>query len=286
MITFTAIGNLGRLGNSLFQYAAAKSLSISNNSDLYLPADIYERIWHGQKCLLKNFSLNFKTIEENTNVPTTTFHEPYQYSRRFMPFFFEQSNVNLFGHFECEKYFEKYKDVIMKEFSISSCLEEYANNFINNIKQGNNLKVIGLHIRRGDDVEVHNIRFLSDAGESSWLYNYITKALSFFDGDKTIIIFTGGSRDTQDNTNDALWCEENIKPKLLKYGNIIISQTDDPMKDYALIKNCDGIIISNISTFAWWASYTNNNNALTIVPKQVPNGPNLDEYWAEKFIKI
>ncbi len=38
-ITFSELGNRGRLGNQLFQYAAAKSYALKNNMSLFIPTD-------------------------------------------------------------------------------------------------------------------------------------------------------------------------------------------------------------------------------------------------------
>jgi hypothetical protein len=62
MISATLLGQNGRLGNLLFQYAAAKSLSLYHNCELKLHPDIFKINHHGQECLF-NKSLNqFKSI--------------------------------------------------------------------------------------------------------------------------------------------------------------------------------------------------------------------------------
>ena len=58
MITFTQLGNLGRLGNQLFQYALLKSISLKTNKEIVLPSSVKENVWHSQKYLLGNFNLS------------------------------------------------------------------------------------------------------------------------------------------------------------------------------------------------------------------------------------
>ena len=53
MITFNSIGEFGRIGNQLFQYAAGYSLALHNNSKLCLQNTVFDAEWHSQKCLLK-----------------------------------------------------------------------------------------------------------------------------------------------------------------------------------------------------------------------------------------
>ena len=56
MITFSKLGELGRLGNQLFQYAALRGLSLKNNYEIFLP-NLKIAEWHGQKCLLEEFNM-------------------------------------------------------------------------------------------------------------------------------------------------------------------------------------------------------------------------------------
>ena len=57
MITFSKLGEAGRLGNQLFQYAALKSAGLRRGYEVRIP-DPNEMEWHGQKCLLNNFNLD------------------------------------------------------------------------------------------------------------------------------------------------------------------------------------------------------------------------------------
>ncbi len=56
MITFYELGQLGRLGNQLFQYAALKSLGLEKGYEVMIP-NPSTRTWHGQECRLNNFNI-------------------------------------------------------------------------------------------------------------------------------------------------------------------------------------------------------------------------------------
>jgi len=57
MISFSHLGEYGRLGNQLFQYAILKSVQNKTGFEIVLPKDINVRNWHGQQCLMGNFKL-------------------------------------------------------------------------------------------------------------------------------------------------------------------------------------------------------------------------------------
>jgi hypothetical protein len=56
MVTFHKLGENGRLGNQLFQYAALKGLAIKNGYDVKLP-NPHTISWHGRLCLLDKFNI-------------------------------------------------------------------------------------------------------------------------------------------------------------------------------------------------------------------------------------
>ena len=63
MVTFKKLGQLGRFGNQLFQYAALRGLATKNNFKLLIPSNKKE--FHGQEYLLKNLSIPRKFFSNN-----------------------------------------------------------------------------------------------------------------------------------------------------------------------------------------------------------------------------
>ena len=64
MITFYELGQLGRLGNQLFQYAALRSLGIERGYEVKIP-NPQTRTWHGQQCLLSQFNIEAGYFSDN-----------------------------------------------------------------------------------------------------------------------------------------------------------------------------------------------------------------------------
>ena len=67
MITFPQLGQVGRLGNQLFQYAALKGLGLRKNYTVKIPR-FDDLIWHGQECLLKNFNLDVDFLDSTDKI--------------------------------------------------------------------------------------------------------------------------------------------------------------------------------------------------------------------------
>jgi Glycosyl transferase family 11 len=121
MITFRELGNMGRLGNQMFQIAATVALAIRNNDDYIFPP------WPSEPF----FSLTNCFSNELPNGPTFT--EPsFTYSP--IPY---QPNLNINGFFQSEKYFEDQQNVIR---SLLTPKHGYG------IQYG----YTAIHVRRGD----------------------------------------------------------------------------------------------------------------------------------------
>ena len=63
MITNLKIGNMGRIGNQLFQYSFLRGISLKLNHTICLPKNS-DLIFHGQHFLLKKFNLNCEFSDE------------------------------------------------------------------------------------------------------------------------------------------------------------------------------------------------------------------------------
>ena len=65
MITYTQLGNFGRLGNQLFQYAALRSVSLETGYEMKIP-DPEQVVWQNQRCQLTEFNIgcDFLTDED------------------------------------------------------------------------------------------------------------------------------------------------------------------------------------------------------------------------------
>jgi hypothetical protein len=283
MITFNELGKYGRLGNQLFQYAALRALSLEKGYKISLPP-LDNRIWHGQKCLLNNFKIK---TNSSPFKPSFTYSEPSLIT--FDPEFFSlPDGINLHGFFQNLKYFDKHKKIICKELILKSQYLSQAQTLLSNYQSSYpDYKLVTLHIRRGDNITV-NGGFISLFGSddtkldpnSPWAI-YFNNAKKLF-GEKTkYLIFTGGNRDNNDQA-DLDWVTNNLG------SECILASTLDPLIDYALIYLCSNNILSYVSSFGWWASYSNLDlNKTVVMPKNYfVNGQDTTRLTPKNWITI
>lgn len=125
MITFPALGNFGRLGNQLFQMAAAIGLALDHNDTYGFP------LWRYSD----RFRIGGCFHERLPDVPV--YREPaFEYNE--IPY---QDNLGIYGYFQSWRYFERHADVIralLSPIDIPSCEAHES--------------TASVHVRRGDYV--------------------------------------------------------------------------------------------------------------------------------------
>ena len=188
MLAFNELGNSGRLGNQMFQYAPLRGIAANKGYDWCIPPFGIQRI--------DNYSLANCFLMED--VKSTN---QYLLDRGFAPvvmekqYHFDQelldlcpNDVSIQGFFQTEKYFAGIRDVIRKEFTFHEDLVTPIVEFLNELKDP-----IFLHVRRGDPN-------LVDARGFKWSYTqcssqhppqtleYYEEALKRFPEDQEVVI--------------------------------------------------------------------------------------------------
>lgn len=252
MITFQKIGNYGRLGNQLFQYAALKSLSLRKNYQLVLPNNQHNR--------LVEFNLRTHYAPVNTIPVSNIYSEKhFHYDSEF---FNCQDNTSFEGYYQSDKYFKDIDYIIRREFVLKNTnIINEANNTISKIKDRHpNQKITGFHIRRGDNVPansnyatVEGAQFKTNKEDYHPLLEqrYIDYCLNEFQDDVKLIF--------SDSQKDIEWCKQNLKADHLYF----IGGNND-LFDFQIMQLCDNLAISN-SSFSWWSAWLNKNEHKRII---------------------
>ena len=132
MITHNSIGYSGRLGNQMFQYATLKEVSLETNLPCFIPDntkikldgvfDFTNNEWIKYKLdLLDGFEITTSLLNVQSNLL-------YQ-EKGFMfesEIFDINDNTAIEGYFQSYKYFDKYKECILNEFTFK---KEILNKF-------------------------------------------------------------------------------------------------------------------------------------------------------------
>ena len=282
-ISFNGLGNEGRLGNQIFQYAFIRGLAAKTGYDWMIPPDESDRF--DNYGLFECFELTgckktgegrFQTLE----CRDTLFHPEIFTDAR--------DNINYSGTYQTEKYFKHIDTEIRKDLTFQKDYLNPCQEFVNSL--GGRDNCIFLHVRRG------NPNITGRRGEK-WSYQmiqeyhplckkeYYIEALKEFPEDKNVII-----------VSDLIsWCKKQdwLQEDRFYFSDSSYETFGDgasvPYIDLCLMSLCGGGIIAN-SSLSWWGAWLQNNTGKVVAPDPWYGSANahLDtkDLIPERWIKI
>lgn len=255
-IYYNELGNLGHLGNQMFQYASLQGIANNRGFDWMIPPK-------------NNFGKNYPTLRSNiydcfyldididkhTGVSDVeTVSEKYH---GFDEDLFNTcpDNINLSGYFQSYKYFENIKKKIKRDFTFLPFYREI-------IPQKNTLAI---HVRRTDYLG------LSDY-HTNLPEEYYYSALDSIGDFSEVVVFS----------DDIEWC------KTLQIFQGFTFSIGNPYMDLQIMSKCSKHIIAN-SSFSWWGAWLSESDNV-IAPKQwfgpALSGHSIDGYYLPHWTVI
>ena len=230
MLAFNHLGTLGRLANQMFQYASLRGMAARKGYDFGIPPSNFENEWQNHQ-LFEVFELphlpkqNIRFLD-NGHAPVVQ-EKTFTYDKELHDLC--PNEVSLWGFFQSEKYFKDIEGSIKEDFTFKENIlqpcKEMGDSFDN---------AISLHVRRTDYIP-------NKANHFNLGLDYYEKALSKFDNDRTVVVFS----------DDPKWCQEQ---EFFAGDRFLISESDDNAIDLCLMTFCNSHIIAN-SSFSWWGAW-------------------------------
>ena len=243
-VAFNHLGQLGQLGNQMFQYAAAKGVASKLDVPFMIPnhRQVFDDgIGNRYTILLFNaFKLTSASLLGTLRTENYVQENGFSFNKDLFKID-NTENVSLYGFFQTEKYFKHIQKEIRKDFTFKDEIKDECDDLI---KQFTN--PIALHVRRGDFV-------WNNKNHPPLGLDYYESALKLFDSDREVIIFS----------DDTEWCKEQ---ELFANDRFAVAEGGDQFYDLCLMSMCDDFIIAN-STFSWWGAWLGNRGKV-VAPKQ------------------
>ena len=260
---------MGGLGNQMFQYAFARSLSLHANINLkistrYLINDSFGR----------NYSLNHLSIPDNllmTHNEEIITHAEFYFARKlglhkiskrylydksfdcYVPEYFSVKDIIVNGYFQSAKNFIDYDDIIRREFRVSVDPSDENKRMIDELM---NCESVCVHVRRGDYL---NVKY-GNVCDCRYYYEAMKYIYERMKNKNPVYYFFSTSHE------DILWLKENYRfPEF----NVKYIDFDNPdYEELRLMYSCRHFVIAN-STFSWWGSYlSENQNKIICAPSR------------------
>jgi hypothetical protein len=226
----------GRMGNQMFQIAAAIGCAVKWNYDWDVPTETNDKIkWPNYfKRMSKELPVDWikaGVFKENG------FH--FQEIPKHDPLLLD-------GYFQSEKYFKHCQEKIRHEFALPSFSMPK--------------KSVSLHVRRGDYLTLSNHHPTLDV-------DYYRKAIWYF--------IEKGFDHFEVFSDDMDWCRQNLNSDKLTRATFMyhdnektgIPEIANAHTDMAMMASCHHHIIAN-SSFSWWGAWMGiNTDKIVIAPK-------------------
>jgi len=299
------------IGNQMFMYASAYSLSKEMNRELFLDNETaFLSKKNISKYALDNFKITSHIVEDKYKFKNFSGYLKRKFLlkinslRSKKKFFIEKKNINkvtsfdnsfvnktfhdhlyLEGHFESQKYFINHSDEIKNQFQFINYHEFKNNSFFNEICNSNSVSVCIRQNRFNEGRGKNNLENINKSSKYSLeQINYINKASSII-------------KSKIPNAKFYLWSNDfsNLKKENFNFKFTAVNISNHDIKfdiralNLFLISNCKHFIVTP-STFNWWGAWLSNNKDKIIIR---PNDNyfslfkinNLD-FWPETWLKI
>ncbi len=223
----------GRLGNQLFQIAAALSLAIDHNAEAVFP-----------DYLLRNqydIPINREMIFPHLNFEQPRAGVEYQYVEnrdfKYSPIPY-RPNMRILGYFQSEKFFKHNKDKILPYFEPSDKITSYLQSKYDDL------------LCHPCTVAIHLRGYLQESPNLKEMFpfigqDYVEQAASLFPEHALFVIFT----------DQIEWAKHELKDFSRPH---VFIENEMHYHDFFLMSFLKHQIICN-SSFGWWAAYLNKN---------------------------
>ena len=232
MIGFNALGQLGRLGNQMFQFAALKGIARHRGFEYCFPPTRNKNEWTDHQLFnafkfASTSQLNVQFIDVDR---PTVMEGTFSFNEKF---FNECPDwVSIQGYFQTEKYFKHIRDELLKDFEFRDEILEPCTEMMSQFDSA----PIALHIRRTD--------YVTNPNHTALGLDYYEEALKQF-GDSEVLVFS----------DDPEWCNQQ---ELFSGDRFLIAEGNTNYVDLCLMTLCSGHIIAN-SSFSWWGAWLSNS---------------------------
>jgi hypothetical protein len=266
----------GGLGNQMFQYAAARRLSLFRNTPLKLDLSWYDNEKDSGTTgrpfeLADCFNIEAEVLANPTNLIVLNsddriqklknhiIRRPYLIRQAEQKFNFDRSlltapsNSYLEGYWQSEKYFNDHANSIRTDLEFKPELDKENSLILSKIISSES---VSLHVRRGDYVSSASTNSFHGTTDE----NYYNQSIAMLRSKAKNIRFFIFSDDIE-------WCKNNLR--VPPESTFIAHNTGvNSFKDMQLMSKCKHNIIAN-SSFSWWGAWLNRNkNKNIIAPKQ------------------
>jgi len=278
MIGYDRLGQNGRFGNQLFQFAALRGIAAHHGYEWCIPPEDHHNVAnYGIHYPFKK-KKNTGFINSNVSPQAMSSKEALAALNPDTPTYADSvsnfdedlfnnfpDGANLDGYLQTERYFKHIEDEIREEFEIIDEIVEPCKEFISQFDD-----IIFLHVRRGDMVNLQDYHCVMSP-------DYFKRALEHFDENVTVLVCS----------DDPEWC---LKQEVFGGDRFLVNidvpefdhyhldadgqrrKSKVPYIDFCMMTLCNGGILS-ASTLGWWGAWLQKDRTNPVIVPENWYGP-------------
>ncbi|XP_048410617.1 galactoside alpha-(1,2)-fucosyltransferase 2-like [Stegostoma tigrinum] len=253
----------GRLGNLMGQYATLFALARLNRKQAYIFPSM-------ANSLSQTFKITLPTIhqEAEAKIPWQNYHISDWMDERYKNILGD--HVKFFGYPCSWTFYHHIREEILHEFSFHEFVTKEINLYLRKITaQHQNVTYVGVHVRRGDYIQVMPQVWKGVIADR----NYLENAMAYFRDKYKDVIFIVTS-------NGLDWCRKNIDASKGDVYFVGDGNESKPQRDFAILAHCNHTIMT-IGTFGYWAAYLAGGEVIYLTNFTLPGSPFLKVFKYE-----
>lgn len=236
MISFQQLGQWGRLGNQMYEYAALLGIGAELGYDVAIPAADRHQL---AGCFAITAPVlrrrDLRRIKHVHTEPTVGWSDAYRSIR---------DGTDLRGFFQSPRYFPD-REVVRREFSFHAPIRKAAEAAEQRWRAlAPDRALVGVTVRRGD-YQLHPEQFVP-----LWSTGFYDRAMTCLRD----LLGPGVEPQYLVSSDEPDWCRSQFVG-----DDVHVIGADDGIDDVAqlaLLARCDHLIIAN-SSYSWWAAWLN-----------------------------
>gem|GEM_PF-791720 len=258
MISFSRLGQMGRLGNQLFQYAFLRTYARTLGRRFFCPK------WLGDEIFLLNEGAKRGLTSEGI---VDTYQEPEDHTGYNAEVLEAGDGTEFRGFFQTAKYFDA--DLVKKWYTFNDRIRSVREKY----RHLDFAESVGLHVRFGDMVSYPVAQALFYLPENG----FYARALERVTHKDHVLVFSDEPRAAEQHLSGV-------------GGNFVFIEGNHDFEDLYLMTLCHDFVCS-ASTFSWWGAFLNRHESRTIIaPREGPFRPGApvhnEDYWPEEWVLL
>lgn len=283
----------GGLGNQLFQYAIGRRIALARGVELVLDTSWYRRLHRRRSVTARQFELGDfhvsarETRPEEARKARNSTHRFWRHfpliprydvvrevSKRFQPDVFQaKDGTYLLGFWQCPRYFEDIRTVLMEDLAIRVPLSREEKLTEDRIIESQN--AVAVHVRRGDYVTLASAAKFHGTCGVEYYQNAVTEMEQRL-GRPNYFVFS----------DDMEWARNNLS--FMRDACFVAGEEGRPScVGIHLMASCKHNVIAN-SSYSWWGAWLGRElDRIVIAPKHWSfGGPQSAEVLPASWIAL